>query len=174
MRFRRLVIGSSITALAAAGLVGSTASATDQSTPPPGPVAPAPDVAPFISTLEGPVNAKQDGIKLKTRGDATVRTFTLRYPVGSYSGWHSHPGLVLAVVKSGKVVRRLPCKKPETFSAGQAFVETGTHYVRNYYTDTSNPNLPAADLLITQIFPASTDLTKLREDQPAPKCHPGS
>ena len=101
MRIRSLVIGSSLTALAAAGLVGSTASATPPSVPPPIP-SPAP---PPEASLDGPHNWHSNGIKLKISGDAVVRNFTLTYGPGVNSGWHRHPGLVLATVVSGTVYR---------------------------------------------------------------------
>ena len=112
-------------------LGGSVAPAA--ATPPVGAVVPAP-APPPEAVLRQRVNAHDDGIQLKMPRDAVVRDFTLTYGVGSSSGWHRHPGIVLATVVSGTVYRSVPCHAPERFTAGQAFVEVGPHFVQNLGT----------------------------------------
>jgi quercetin dioxygenase-like cupin family protein len=67
-----------------------------------------------------------------TACDAIVQTLT--YQPGGFSGWHHHPGVVFAVVKSGQITRvKGDCSK-QTYTAGQAFVEMGPKdvvYVKN-------------------------------------------
>jgi hypothetical protein len=65
-----------------------------------------------------PMKVSQDGIELKTKSETTVTTFDLTYPPGSFSGWHSHPGIVIVVVKSGTVIRQTGCDAGETFTVG--------------------------------------------------------
>jgi hypothetical protein len=168
MRLHTLAVGSAVTVLALSGLAASTASATPAEGPP---TTTNPSPVPPPATLDGPLTAKSDGIKLKIGRDAIVRNFTLTYPIGASSGWHSHPGIVLAVVKSGTVVRKLPCEKSEVFTAGEAFTEAGPHFVRNYYKDSSDPDAKPADLIITQLLPAGTPSNQFRGDEPKPKCH---
>jgi hypothetical protein len=97
--------------------------------------------------LDGPGSIHQDGINLVIgKGDATVRSFDLTYPVDSSSGWHMHPGIVIAVVVSGTVSRQLKDCSIATFSAGEAFTEVGPHLVWN-------PGMAEAVLRITQVFP---------------------
>jgi hypothetical protein len=167
MRLRSFVAGSALLALTASGLVGSTAVAT----PGAGTVTDPPtDIPEYV--LDGPVRAHADGVKLKTRDDAVVRSFRLTYNGGGYSGWHQHPGIVIAVVLSGSVQRKLPCEKFETFAAKQAFTEYGPHFVRNL--DRTQGGQPAV-LQITQIAPEGTTGMAFREDLPKPTCHrPGS
>lgn len=105
--------------------------------------------------------AEQDGVKLMTREPTSVTTFDLTYPPGSFSGWHSHPGIVIAVVKSGQVVRQSGCTS-ETFGPGDSFTEVGPHHV-------SNPFAAAAVLSITRIYPTA-DAATPRIDEPAPSC----
>jgi quercetin dioxygenase-like cupin family protein len=112
-------------------------------------------------TDNGPSKVSQDGIELKTKKETTVSTFDLTYPPGSFSGWHSHPGIVIVVVKSGSVVRRTGCDAGEVFTVNQSFTEVGPHYV-------SNPGTAPAVLSITRIFPSSETLA--RHDEPAPVC----
>lgn len=151
-------------ALLVSGLAGSTAHATPGS--PPGTVTPTQQV---IGTLSSPVKAKHDGITFKTADDVKVRTFTLTYAVGSYSGWHQHPGIVIATVVSGTVVQRVGCQEPRIWTAGQTFTEVAPHYVSNLYRSQSPGAVPAV-LSITQIYPADLDVSALREDRPAPHC----
>ena len=87
----------------------------------------------------------------------------MRYPAGSFSGWHSHPGVVIALVRSGTVQRQSGCVV-ETFTAGQAFTEVGDHYV-------TNPGTTDAILEITQVYPASFE--KNRYEAEAPTCPQG-
>lgn len=109
-----------------------------------------------------PFVVEQDGVALTARGATDVTTFDLTYPPGSYSGWHSHPGIVVAVVRSGEVVRQSGCTR-ERFRAGDAFTEVGAHHV-------SNPSATEpAVLSITRIYPASGAATP-RIDEPAPTC----
>ena len=149
--------------VASAGLVSSTASGDPGSGTTPYPV------PPIDSTLDGPLRATADGIKLKIDDDATVRNFVLTYGPGAFSGCHEHPGIVLAVVLEGAVERRVPHRRPETFAVGQAFTEVGPHYVRNVNTATTGPS---AKLLITQIVPKGTGPTEFRKELPERTCRP--
>lgn len=161
---KRILALTSGAALLFCGLAGSTANATPGS--PAGTVAPTNQV---FGTLAGPAKAKQDGITFKTKEDVKVRTFTLTYAVGSYSGWHQHPGIVIATVVSGTVVQRVGCKKPKLWTAGQTFTEVAPHWVSNLYLH-NTPSAEPAVLSITQIYPADLEPTELREDRPAPHC----
>jgi len=108
-----------------------------------------------------PFKAQQDGVKLMSHGATNVTTFDLTYPPGSFSGWHSHPGIVIAVVRSGEVVRQSGCRS-ETFGPGDAFTEVGPHHV-------SNATDAPAVLSITRIYPTA-DAATPRIDEPAPVC----
>lgn len=148
--------------LVTAGLAGSTATAA------PGD-APAPTPTPTLlveGTLEGRSRASQDGITLKTREDVTVRSFTLTYPVAASSGWHEHPGIVLATVEQGTVIQQVGCKRYRR-TQGESFTEVAPHLVTNAVT--SGPEETGrAVLRITQLVPAGT--TVLREDVAPPTC----
>jgi hypothetical protein len=156
MHRKVVLFGSAIAFLIGTAIAGSTASATPPSSP-----GPAPDGPVLVSKLDGPLKAKANGIDYHIKGDVMVRNFVLKYPAGSNSGWHKHPGLVMASVISGSVTRTLPCKAPETFTVGDAFVEVGPHFVASS---------TGAELQITQIAPFGTPPADLREDLPAPIC----
>lgn len=153
-----LVVCGSVSALSLASSAGAT-----PATPPPNNPAAGPSV---LGGLEGPSKAKNDGIELKVKQDTAVRVFTLTYPVGSTSGWHSHPGIVVATVESGTVRRQIGCRV-DSFTVGDSFTEAEPHQVTNV------GETPAV-LRITQLFPASVALSDLRIDQAAPTCRAGS
>jgi quercetin dioxygenase-like cupin family protein len=165
---RALIVASVLLATTAVG--SSAALATPgggpNGGPAPSPIGTATTVASY--DLDGPFYAKQDRIRLGVDvGDAKVRTFTLKYPPKSFSGWHEHPGLVLATVLSGEVTRTLQDCRPKTFKTGEAFYEQGPHYVQNKGT-------VDAVLGITHIYPANANPDFLREDLPTSPCPPKS
>ena len=136
MRPRSLIAATVLGLVASAGLVSSTASGDPGSGTTPYPI------PPIDSTLDGPLRASADGIKLKIDDDAIVRNFVLTYGPGAFSGCHEHPGIVLAVVLEGAVERRVPHRKPQTFVAGQAFTEVGPHFVKNVNTSNDADRRP--------------------------------
>jgi quercetin dioxygenase-like cupin family protein len=159
----RKVLAATTGATVLAGVLAvSTAVAAPgggSSTPPPAPPAPTPGPA-VEGILDGGTRAKQDGITLRTRDDALVRTFTLTYPPLAESGWHEHPGIVLATVESGKVVQRVGCDR-NVWKKGQSFTEVEAHLIRN-----PSKTKPAV-LRITQIAPEDVPL---RENVEPPRC----
>lgn len=161
----RLAVGA-VVALAASGAFGTAAMATDGST---GTLMPTRTDPPGTVTgiLDGPAQAEQDGIELKVGGDVRVANFELKYPIGAFSGWHKHPGIVIANVRSGAVWRQVGCTATR-FKAGEAFTEVEPHYVSNFYTKSRQRHAEPAVLEITQIYPK--DASPLREDEPAPSC----
>ncbi|MGW3624682.1 cupin domain-containing protein [Streptomyces sp. NPDC000880] len=106
----------------------------------------------------------QETLKLKTNGrtDVVVRTITVA-PGGS-TGWHHHPGQLLAVVKSGTLTRTLDDCSVEVTPAGTAFIEpsgaTHRHIGRNLGSE------PVV-LYVTYLLPAGSPLSV---DADAPPC----
>ncbi len=142
-------------------LAGATATATPTPTP-----APAPAVSGTLDDSGRPtLRIRQDGVELRVRDESTVLTTELVYQPGQESGWHSHPGIVIAVVREGSVVRQSVDRRgrcvAETFGVGDAFYEVGPHFV-------SNPGDAPALLRITRIYPA--DMTTPRFEEDAPRC----
>ena len=76
-------------------------------------------------TLSGEVHYNADRLKFQTKGDTDIVAQTFTFAPGGYSGWHTHPGFVLVVVASGTVTSQVGCSI-NSYSAGQAFVESGT------------------------------------------------
>lgn len=116
--------------------------------------------------MDAHTKARHDGISFETKGDTKVATFELTYPIGPNSGWHSHPGIVIAVVKTGTVTRQVGCRVKK-FTAGDSFTEVKPHFVSNFYTNAATVDATAAVLEITQIFPADAPSRRIEESAPA-------
>jgi quercetin dioxygenase-like cupin family protein len=156
---------AAVTSLLVAGAwmsaVGGSATATPTPT-----LTPAPAVSGLLDDSgRRTLRIAQDGVALTVKDESTVLTTELVYQPGQESGWHSHPGIVIAVVKEGSVVRQTVDRRgrcvSETFEPGDAFYEVGPHFV-------SNPAAAPALLRITRIYPA--DMTTPRFEEDAPRC----
>lgn len=94
--------------------------------------------------------------------DVVVRHIVIE-PGGS-TGWHYHPGEVLAVVQKGTLTRTLHDCSEHVDSAGQAFVEEGgekhVHIGRNRGTE-------PVELYVSYLVPAGAPLAV---DAPDPGC----
>ncbi|MGW1026011.1 cupin domain-containing protein [Streptomyces sp. NPDC002577] len=101
----------------------------------------------------------------KGPADVVVRTVTIE-PGGS-TGWHYHPGQVIAVVKSGTLTRTMDDCSVESNPAGTAFVEPSgpdhVHIGRNLGTE------PVV-LYLTYLLPEGSPLSV---DADAPECAQG-
>lgn len=86
----------------------------------------------FTTFIGGPVPMEEidiksniDGQKLRiqTKGEWESRVANIRIVPGGHSGWHSHPGAVLGVVKAGTLTFRYPDGSSAVYPAGTGFVE---------------------------------------------------
>jgi len=75
------------------------------------------------------------GIELKAHDNTDVQVRSAIATPGSYSGWHTHPGPVILVIKTGTLTvydASDPTCTPKVYTAGTAFFEgTTPHNVRN-------------------------------------------
>jgi quercetin dioxygenase-like cupin family protein len=105
------------------------------------------------------------GIKVESqRTSADVATVKVLLEPGGSSGWHHHPGVGLASVKSGTVtVYDEKCKK-SVYKAGKGFLESHDQpgLVRNH-------GKVDAVFYVTFIVPTKTTEEGLRIDDPRPK-----
>src|SRR3977135_2211509 len=61
------------------------------------------------ANLATKVEANTDQVKLQTKGPTDVRVQKIVFTPGGYSGWHHHPGVVIATVASGTVTFTRGC-----------------------------------------------------------------
>jgi quercetin dioxygenase-like cupin family protein len=75
------------------------------------------------------VDVNQDRIKFQTKDPTDVRIQKIDFTAGGTSGWHHHPGVVIATVLSGSVTfTRSDCSSTTYgpgLPAGAVFVESG-------------------------------------------------
>jgi hypothetical protein len=82
------------------------------------------------ANLANKVELNHDGVKFQTKGLTDVRVQKIVFAPGGNSGWHHHPGIVIAAVASGDVTFTRGCSST-TYgpgrSTGSVFVESGDH-----------------------------------------------
>jgi quercetin dioxygenase-like cupin family protein len=93
---------------------------------------------PVRGTIDEPFKVEIDGLlELKTKGPIDVADQTITIQPGGHTGWHSHPGPALVVIKSGTFTLYDgddPNCERHKYNAGQAFVDRGgghVHIARN-------------------------------------------
>ena len=112
-------------------------------------------------TVARAIDVHVKGIDVETRGPVDVAVVHLTFQPGGSTGWHIHPGPAMVTVKTGQVTIYFKHCQAKTYTAGQAFVDTGTalHIARNNGSTT-------AETIATFILPMGAPLLV---SEPAPK-----
>ena len=140
-----------IIVLAAVALAGVGLAGIALGTPPVGAIG----SPPVRGATDAALKVKTDLLELKTKGAIDVVQQSLTLQPGGHSGWHGHDGPVLVVVKSGAITTYDwddPDCTPETYGAGDAFVDTG------YGHDARNEGAVAAEVVFTYLLPPGSPL----------------
>jgi quercetin dioxygenase-like cupin family protein len=74
--------------------------------------------------LSQDLHLNADGIKFQTKDATDVVVQEIDQDGGADSGWHSHPGFVVGIVKLGSVRITVGCTTT-LYAVGQTFLETG-------------------------------------------------
>jgi quercetin dioxygenase-like cupin family protein len=98
-------------------------------------------------------------VKLMTSGPSDLAVQDVAFSTGGFTGWHYHPGLLLATVTEGSVEWYDVNCGLHVYNAGDSFIENNeSHYVRNV--------VPVrARLMITYIMPKGA-IRRLESDAP--------
>ena len=73
----------------------------------------------------GHLDASNQRVRVeRTKGSADHAVVALTFTPGSSTGWHTHPGVVLVTVASGRLQHWIGCNKT-VYEAGDSFVEQG-------------------------------------------------
>ena len=88
---------------------------------------------------------------VKTRGPSDGYVRYLKIAPGGDTGWHSHPGIVFALIQSGTLTLYHDDFVPEVYPAGTGFVEDAgcVHLL-------ANEGDVDLEVVVTQIVPAVT------------------
>lgn len=109
------------------------------------------------ATATAPIRGTAED-KIKTRGnqpyDVVVHTITIA--PGGHSGWHTHPGQAIVLVKSGTfTVYDAKTCTPEVYRAGEVFVDRGygdVHIARNNGTQATELHVTYLDVPVGGAF----------------------
>jgi quercetin dioxygenase-like cupin family protein len=120
-------------------------------------------------TLSESVHYNTGAVKFQTKGSVAFVTATVTIDPLGYSGWHSHPGVVLVTVASGSLVVYDEHCVGTTHTANtpsSAFTESGDEpgFVRNESATTPEVSN------VVYIVPAGVQNMGLRIDRNAPAC----
>lgn len=100
-------------------------------------------------------------LQLQVEGETDYYSHHLVLSSGGYSGWHSHPGVLIATVKSGHIdFYNAKCEK-QTIGTGQVYTED------NEVHAIANNGAGDADLYLTFLVKHGAPR---RLDEPAPDC----
>ena len=100
-------------------------------------------------------------LQLQVQGETDFQSQHLVLMPGGYSGWHSHPGLLVATVKSGQIELYGPDCSKRTVTAGEVYTENDQVHaiVNNGSVD--------ADLYLSYLVKHGVPR---RREAPAPPC----
>jgi quercetin dioxygenase-like cupin family protein len=119
-------------------------------------------------TLANRVEANTNQVKLQTKGSTDVRVQQIAIAAGGNSGWHHHPGVVIATVATGAVTFTRNCSSTTygpNLPAGSVFVESGD-------SPGQASSVDGATLFVTFVAPHATPPVFRIEDT-APTCPAG-
>jgi hypothetical protein len=118
---------------------------------------------PVRGTIAEPFKVEIDGlVELKTKSPIDVADQTITIQPGGHTGWHSHPGPALVIVKSGTFTLYDgddPGCTAQVLNAGSAFVDRGGGHVHIG----RNEGTTVVELSVTYLLPVGagprTDVT---------------
>ena len=94
----------------------------------------------------------EEPITVSTKGPTDFHIHQVVVQPGADSGWHTHPGVALDIVKSGTVTAYLDECEPLTVKAGQAFfVPAGMPHLA------ANEGSEPAEIYVTYLVTAGAD-----------------
>jgi quercetin dioxygenase-like cupin family protein len=117
------------------------------------------------STLANKVHLNSDRVKFQTKGPTDVRVARVVIGPGGYSGWHHHPGMVIAAVLSGTVTFTESDCSSKTYGPGSVFVEYGDDPGQ-----ASNQGTTPAELYATFVAPHASPPVFRIDDHAFPGC----
>jgi quercetin dioxygenase-like cupin family protein len=114
------------------------------------------------STLAASVQVNDDRVKFQTKDPTDFVTTQVTFAPGATSGWHHHPGVILVLVKAGRVTTHDENCQTTTYTAGQSFVESGD---TPFMVSNESGSETAIDVA-TQVAPAGSAF-RIEDDPPS-------
>ena len=114
-------------------------------------------------TLNNAVEANHDRVKFQTKDPTDVRVQKIVIAAGGYSGWHHHPGVVIATVASGAVTFTQADCSSATYGPG---LPAGAVFVENSNVPGQASSAGGATLYATFVVPHADPPVFRIEDDP--------
>lgn len=109
----------------------------------------------FVSTTDGGVNVRGNGIQLFARGPVDVKsTYSRVPPSGALLGWHHHNGPVLVSVTRGTLTLVDGNCSTRDITVGETYVESPGQVLNAYADPAKNAGLGAVEWFTTRMYPA--------------------
>jgi quercetin dioxygenase-like cupin family protein len=119
--------------------------------------------------LDNRIQANSDQVRLQTKGLTDVRVQKIVIDAGGNSGWHHHPGIVIATVASGVVNFTLGCRSTN-YGPGQP---AGSVFVEHGDTPGQASSVLGATIFVTFVAPHADPPVFRIEDTGPPACRAG-
>jgi quercetin dioxygenase-like cupin family protein len=119
--------------------------------------------------LDNRIEANSDQVKLQTKGLTDVRVQKITFDPGGTSGWHHHPGIVIATVATGVVNFALGCNSTD-YGPGQP---AGSVFVEHGDTPGQASSVLGATVFVTFVAPHADPPVFRIEDTGPPTCDGG-
>jgi quercetin dioxygenase-like cupin family protein len=112
-------------------------------------------------------DANHNGIKFQTDNPTDVRVQKIVIAPGGYSGWHHHPGIVIATVESGAVTFTKSDCSSKTYGPG---LHAGAVFIEAEDQPGQASSAGGATLYATFVAPHAVPPVFRIEDNPPPHC----
>ena len=127
---------------------------------------------PFVTASSlNKLNLGNDGVQLETHGSIDVRVQKIVFGPGGYSGWHHHPGIVVASVASGSVTFTQSDCSSMTYGPG---LPAGSVFAEDSKSPGQASSVGGATVYVTYLVPHVVPGVFRIEDNVPPPCTPGS
>ncbi len=113
------------------------------------------------------VHLNSDRVKFQTKGATDVRVQKIVYSPGGRSGWHHHPGIVIAAVQSGSVTFTHSDCSSKTYGPG---LPNGAVFVEGGDDPSQVSSTSGATLYVTYVAPSADPPVFRIDDHDFPGC----
>jgi hypothetical protein len=125
----------------------------------------APETPLVTANSASSLHLSNDGVSLQTSGPLDVRVQKIVLGPGAFSGWHHHPGLVIASVASGAVTFTMNCSST-TYGPG---LPAGSVFAEDTKTPGQASSVGGAIVYVTYLAPhAVPPVFRFEDNVPAP------
>ena len=120
------------------------------------------------ANFDSTVHLNSDRVKFQTKDATVVRVQKIVFSPGGYSGWHHHPGIVIAAVMSGAVTFMNSDCSSKTYGPG---LPDGSVFVEGGDDPGQASSVLGATVYATFVAPSADPLVFRIEDS-KPPCAP--